>query len=105
MLGSNRQRKKKGKKSDDLGIDVEGWYDKPKEPKWEYHFKENPDAGNPLLGELREFAPDETAGTDIITREERTKITNYKALDASGLLSDEARKEMEKLRKLYPSMF
>ena len=101
MLGFNRQKKKKGKKSDDLGIDIEGWYDKPAERKWEYHYKENPDAGNPLLGELREFEEDD----EVITREERTKITNYKALDAAGMLSDEARKEMEKLKKLYPSMF
>ena len=78
-------------------------FDKPKKKKkaWEHSYKENPDAGNPLLGELREFEEDD----EVITREERTKITNYKALDASGMLSDEARKEMEKLRKLYPSMF
>ena len=77
--------------------------DKPKKKKkaWEHSYKENPDAGNPLLGELREFEEDD----EVITREERTKITNYKALDASGMLSDQARKEMEKLRKLYPSMF
>ena len=78
-------------------------FDKPKKKKkaWEHSYKKNPDAGNPLLGELREFEEDD----EVITREERSKITNYKALDASGMLSDEARKEMEKLRKLYPSMF
>ena len=41
----------------------------------------------------------------IITSMQRRKIQTYKTMDEAGMLSDKARKEMEKLKKLYPSMF
>ncbi len=41
----------------------------------------------------------------VITNMVRRKITTYKTMDEAGMLSDKARKEMEKLQKLYPSMF
>ena len=41
----------------------------------------------------------------IISNIQRRKIQTYKAMDEAGMLDDRARKDMEKLRKLYPSMF
>lgn len=41
----------------------------------------------------------------VITNMIRRKITTYKTMDEAGMLSDKARQEMEKLKKLYPSMF
>ena len=36
----------------------------------------------------------------IITNLQRRKIQTYKTMDEAGMLSDKARKEMEKLQKL-----
>lgn len=41
----------------------------------------------------------------IITNLQRRKMQTYKTMDEAGMLSDKARKEYEKLQKLYPSMF
>tara|TARA_Y100001938_G_C7865901_1_gene317892 strand:+ start:129 stop:272 length:144 start_codon:yes stop_codon:yes gene_type:complete len=41
----------------------------------------------------------------VISNIQRRKIQTYKAMDEAGMLDDRARKDMEKLRKLYPSMF
>tara|TARA_R100001443_G_C3285389_1_gene161438 strand:- start:149 stop:292 length:144 start_codon:yes stop_codon:yes gene_type:complete len=41
----------------------------------------------------------------VISNIQRRKIQTYKAMDEAGMLDDRARKEMEKLKKLYPSMF
>ena len=41
----------------------------------------------------------------VISNLQRRKIQTYKTMDEAGMLSDKARKEMEKLKKLYPSMF
>jgi len=41
----------------------------------------------------------------VISNIQRRKIQTYKAMDEAGMLDDKARKDMEKLRKLYPSMF
>jgi hypothetical protein len=41
----------------------------------------------------------------VVTRLQRRKITTYKTMDEAGMLSEQGRKEMEKLRLLYPSMF
>ena len=41
----------------------------------------------------------------LISNIQRRKIQTYKAMDEAGMLDDRARKDMEKLRKLYPSMF
>ena len=41
----------------------------------------------------------------VITNIIRRKITTYKTMDEAGMLSPQAEKEYEKLKKLYPSMF
>ena len=41
----------------------------------------------------------------VISNIQRRKIQTYKAMDEAGMLDDRARKDMEKLKKLYPSMF
>ena len=43
--------------------------------------------------------------TGVISNIQRRKIQTYKTMDEAGMLDDRARKEMEKLKKLYPSMF
>ena len=41
----------------------------------------------------------------VITNIQRRKIQTYKVMEEAGMLDDAARKDMEKLRKLYHSMF
>ena len=41
----------------------------------------------------------------VITNLVRRKIQTYRTMEATGMLNDKAAKELEKLRKLYPSMF
>ena len=41
----------------------------------------------------------------VITNLVRRKIQTYKTMEATGMLDPRGAKELEKLRKLYPSMF
>ena len=41
----------------------------------------------------------------VITNLVRRKIQTYRTMEEAGMLDPRAAKELEKLRKLYPSMF
>ena len=41
----------------------------------------------------------------VITNLVRRKIQTYQTMESAGMLDDKGAKELEKLRKLYPSMF
>tara|TARA_Y100000361_G_scaffold37190_1_gene31806 strand:- start:266 stop:412 length:147 start_codon:yes stop_codon:yes gene_type:complete len=42
---------------------------------------------------------------DVIPNLVKRKIQTYQTMEATGMLDPKAAKELEKLRKLYPSMF
>jgi len=42
---------------------------------------------------------------DVITNLMRRKIQTYKTMEDAGMLDPKGAKELEKLRRLYPSMF
>ena len=44
-------------------------------------------------------------GDGVITNLVRRKIQTYQTMESAGMLDPRGAKELEKLRKLYPSMF
>jgi len=48
---------------------------------------------------------DKKAKDGVITNLVRRKILTYQTMESAGMLDPKGAKELEKLRKLYPSMF
>ena len=42
---------------------------------------------------------------DVVPNLIKRKIQTYQTMEATGMLSEQAAKELEKLKRLYPSMF